>query len=60
VILVGGRRRFEWRIAWHEERCGIRMLYVGVSTIEQNVGASTIALARSKYCFSCKNKFLLV
>jgi hypothetical protein len=60
VILVGGLRRFESRIAWREERCGIRMLYVGAPTIEQNVDAPTIALARSKYCFSCKNKFLLV
>jgi hypothetical protein len=36
---------------------GIRMRYVGVSTIEQNVGAPTIALAESSECSKWKNKF---
>jgi hypothetical protein len=38
---------------------GIRMLYVGVSTIEQNVGAPTIALAESSQCSKWKNKFMV-
>jgi hypothetical protein len=35
------------------------MLYVGVSTIEQNVGAPTIALAESSLRSKWKNKFIV-
>jgi hypothetical protein len=43
----------------HSGGCGVRMLYVGVSTMEQNVGASdSCAFVSRKFCH--EEKFSLL